>query len=124
MKFLILIYSNPKSRAIWETLTDAQQIEFGRSHMALSESLAASGDLIVAEGLADQELARRVSVRDGKTITSDGPFAEVKEYLAGFYLIECESMEGAVEIAARIPDASSGEVEVRPVLDLKAELEM
>jgi hypothetical protein len=63
--------------------------------------------------------AKRVSVREGRTLTTDGPFAEAKEYLAGFYLVECESIERAVEIAARTPDAAYGEVEVRPVLDLR-----
>lgn len=118
MKYLILIYSNPRSREVWETLSDAQRLEFGRSHLAFSEALAASGELIVSEGLADLALAKRVSVREGQTMTSDGPFAEVKEFLAGFYLIECESIERAVELGARVPDAAFGEVEVRPVLDL------
>jgi hypothetical protein len=79
----------------------------------------------VSEGLADPSLAKRVSVRDGRTMISDGPFAEVKEHLAGFYLIEVDTMERAVELAARVPDAAWGEVEVRPVLDMSAlELEM
>ena len=119
MKYLILIYSNPQSRAAWERMSDAQQMEFGRGHLALTEELAGSGELVVSEGLADTALAKRVSVRDGRTMTSDGPFAEVKEYLAGFYLIECDSLERAVEVAARVPDAAAGrDVEVRPVLDL------
>ena len=118
MKYLILVYSNPAFQELWEGLSDAQRVEFGRGHTALSEALAASGELIVSEGLADPSLAKRVSVQDGRTIASDGPFAEVKEHLAGFYLIECESMEHAVEHAARVPDAAWGEVEVRPVLDL------
>jgi hypothetical protein len=59
-----------------------------------------------------------VSVRDGQVIASDGPFAEVKEYLAGFYLIECDTIDEAIEHAAHVPDAQFGEVEVRPVLDL------
>lgn len=118
MKYLILVYSNPRSREVWEGLSDDQRMEFGRGHVALTESLAASGELIVSEGLADVSLAKRVSVRDGRTITSDGPFAEVKEHLAGFYLVDCESIERAVEHAARTPDAAYGEVEVRPILDL------
>jgi hypothetical protein len=118
VKYLILIYSNPKSRAVWEGLSDAQRVEFGRGHLALTEDLAASGDLVVSEGLADPSLAKRVSVREGRTMTSDGPFAEVKEHLAGFYLVECESIERAIEHAARVPDAAYGEVEVRPILDL------
>ena len=126
MKYMILIHSNPTFVKMWEGLSDAQRIEFGRGHFALTEDLAASGELIVSEGLADPSLAKRVTVREGRTMTTDGPFAEAKEHLAGFYLIECESMERAVEHAARVPDAAYGlgcAVEVRPVLDLSG-LEM
>jgi hypothetical protein len=118
MKYLILIYSNPTLRSAWEGFSDAQQLEFGRRHLALSKALAESGELIVSEGLDDPSLAKCVSVRDGRTMTTDGPFAEVKEHLAGFYLIECESIDRAIEYAARVPDAEYGEVEVRPILDL------
>lgn len=118
MKYLILIYSNPKSRQLWETLSDAERMAFGRGHIAFTEQIAASGELVVSEGLPDTSHAKRVSVRDGQTMTSDGPFAEVKEYLAGFYLVECDSFDQAVELAARVPDAATGSVEVRPVLDL------
>jgi len=119
VKYLILIHTNPASLKVWEGLSDAQRVEFGRSHLALSDDLAASGELVVSEGLADPSLAKRVSVRGGRTMTTDGPFAEVKEHLAGFYLIECESIDRAIEHAARVPDAAYGEVEVRPVLDLR-----
>ena len=118
MKYLILIHSNQQSLELWETLTDEQRLELGRGHMRLTEELAESGELIVSEGLADPALARWVSVRNGDTIASDGPFAEVKEHLAGFYLIECESLDRAVEWAAKVPDAAYREVEVRPVLDM------
>jgi len=84
----------------------------------LTDELAASGELIVSEGLADPALAKRVTARDGQVMTSDGPFAEVKEHLAGFYLVDCESTDRAVQIAARVPDAVWGLVEVRPVLDM------
>ena len=117
MRYLILVYSNPQSRAIWERLTDEQRIDFARSHFSLSDELAASGELIASEGLTDPSLGKGVSVRDGVTITSDGPYAEVKEYLAGFYLIECDTIEQAIEQAARVPDAQWGQVEVRPVFD-------
>src|ERR1700676_2646843 len=118
MKYLILIHSNPRSLEVWGGLSDTQRVEFGRGHLALTEALAASGELIVSEGLADPSLAKRVSVREGRTITSDGPFAEVKEHLAGFYLVECESIDRALEHAARVPEAAYGLVEVRPVLNL------
>jgi hypothetical protein len=118
VKYLILIHSNPKSLALWETLDDEQRYAFGKGHMELTEALAESGELIVSEGLVDPALGKMVSVRDGEVLTSDGPFAEVKEHLAGFYLVDVESYERAVEIAARAPDASYGAVEVRPVLDM------
>ena len=118
MKYMILIHSNPHFLERWEGLTDAERREFGRGHFALTDELAASGELVVSEGLADPELATRVTARDGRTMTTDGPFAEVKEHLAGFYLVECESRDRAVEIAARVPDAVWGLVEVRPVLDM------
>jgi hypothetical protein len=118
VKYLILIHSNPASRALWEKLSDDQRMEFGRSHLRLSDELAESGELVVSEGLGDPELAKRVSVREGQTLTTDGPFAEVKEYLAGFLLIECGTEEEAVAIAARVPDAAFGSVELRPVLDM------
>jgi hypothetical protein len=119
VKYLILIYSNPESRETWELLSDEEQMAFGRGHGALTEALASSGELVVSEGLAGPSEAKRVRMREGKIVTSDGPFAEVKEYLAGFYLIECESLERAVEHAARMPDAAYREVEVRPVMDLR-----
>jgi hypothetical protein len=118
VKYLVLIYSNPASREIWEGFSDDQRAEGYRYYAALTEELAASGELIVSEALADPSLARRVSVRDGQTLTSDGPFAETKELLGGFFLLEVESGERAVEIAARVPEAELGLVEVRPVLEL------
>jgi hypothetical protein len=118
VKYLILIYSNPASREIWEGFSDEQRAEGFRYYGALTEEPAASGELIVTEALADASLTRRVTVRDGQTVTSDGPFAEAKELLAGFFLVECDSMERAVEVAARMPEAELGLVEVRPVLQL------
>jgi hypothetical protein len=118
VKYLILIHSNPHSRAVWETLTDEQRMAFGRGHFAMTDELAASGELVVSEGLADPSLAKWVTVRDGQTMTTDGPFAEVKEYLAGFYLVECDSIERAIEHAARMPDAQYNQVEVRPIFDM------
>lgn len=84
----------------------------------MTDELAASGELVISEGLADPALAKRVTVRDGQILTSDGPFAEVKEHLAGFYLVDCDTEARAMQVAAQVPDAVWGLVEVRPVLDM------
>jgi hypothetical protein len=116
VKYLILIYGNPESRAIWEGFSDAERVEGMAYYASLNEELAAAGEYIVSERLAYPEHAKRVHVREGQTMTTDGPFAEVKEHLAGFYLLDVESPERAVEIAARIPEAGLGLVEVRPIM--------
>jgi hypothetical protein len=118
VKYLILIYSNPASREIWEGFSDDQRAEGFRWYAGLGQELAASGELIVTEALADPSLTTRVSVRDGQVVTSDGPYAESKELLAGFFLLDCGSLDRAVEIAARLPEAELGLIEVRPVRDL------
>jgi hypothetical protein len=118
MKYLILIQSNPRSLAAWERMSDDERMDFGRTHLRLSAEMAEAGVLVASEGLADPSLARWVSVREGRTIASDGPFAESKEHLAGFYLVDCPGLDEAVAWAARIPDARNTEVEVRPVLDM------
>jgi len=123
MKYLLLIYHNPGTRQIWESLSEAQQAEGLSAYAALNEDLAASGELIVAEALADPALGKGVTIRDGQVMTSDGPFAEAKEQLAGVYLVDCESIDRAVEIAARIPEAPAALIEVRPILTYSA-LEM
>jgi hypothetical protein len=118
MKYMILIHSNPASREIWESFSDAERAEGFRYYESITEEIAKTGELIVTEALADPATGKRVTVRDGATVTSDGPFAEAKEHLAGFYLVDCESIERAVEHASRMPEAEMGLVEVRPVLDL------
>lgn len=116
MKYLILIHHNPQARQIWESFSPEQQAEGLKAYAALNEELVASGEMIVTEALADPAEGKRVTVRDGRTIASDGPFAEAKEHLAGFYLVDCASMDRAVQIAGRIPEASLGLCEVRPVM--------
>jgi hypothetical protein len=116
VKYVILIHSNPQSRQIWESFSDAQRAEGLRAYAALGDELMASGEMIVGEALADASMGKRISVTDGRAVASDGPFAESKEQLAGFILIQCDSMERAVEIAGRIPEAPLGLVELRPVM--------
>ncbi|MEV8441945.1 YciI family protein [Actinosynnema sp. NPDC051121] len=116
MKYLVLIYSNPESRAIWDRMAEQDRTTGLDAYAALDEELAASGELVVSEALADPARTTRVTVREGQALTTDGPFAEAKELLAGFYLVEVDTHQRAVEIAARIPEARLGLVEVRPVL--------
>ena len=118
MKYVILIQSTERSLAAWDNMTDEERMEFGRNHLTLNDEMAEAGVHVASEGLADPTLAKWVSVRNGRTIASDGPYAEVKEHLAGFYLIDCADLDEAVAWAARVPDAAITEVEVRPVLDM------
>lgn len=118
MKYMILILSNPQFLERWKALPEEQRERFGHDHVALGAELAETGELVATEGLADPALAKRVMVAGGRTMISDGPFAEAKEHLAGFFLVDCESEDRALAIAARVPDAVWGLVEVRPVLDL------
>jgi hypothetical protein len=118
VKYMILVQSNPNFQQRWEALPDAERESFGRRHLALDRELAESGELILSEALADPSKAKRVTSVDGRrTMTTDGPFAEAKEHLAGFYLVDCDTEERALDIAARVPDAVWGLAEVRPLLD-------
>jgi hypothetical protein len=116
MKYLMMIHHNEQTRAAWASYSDEQRAAGIRAHAALTEELIDSGELVLAEALSDPSQGRRVLARDGNAETTDGPFAEIKEHLAGFYLIECDTPDRAIEIAARIPEARHGTVEVRPVL--------
>ena len=118
MKYMILISHNPASQQVWESFTAAKRAEGWKYYASLNEDLNASSEMIISEALADPSLAKRVRVAEGQVMTTDGPFAEAKEHLAGFFLVDCESMDRAVEIAGQVPEAMFGLVEVRPVLQL------
>lgn len=120
MKYMILIHSNPHSRQLWESFSQEQRAAGLQRYAVLHEDLVASGEMIVSEALADPSQGKRVAVSDGQVTATDGPYAEAKEHLVGFFLIECETMERAIEQAGRIPEAALGLVEVRPVLDLSS----
>ncbi len=119
MKYVILIYSNPVSRDIWERMSADERSVGLEVYEALNAELEASGELIVTEALADPSAAKRVAVSEGRTVTTDGPFPEAKELLAGFFLVDCATPERATEIAARIPEAELGLVELRTVRTLE-----
>jgi hypothetical protein len=108
MKYLCLVYMEAeKLHAVPD-----------RECVACGEQLRDSGLLIAAEALQPIETATTVRVRNGKMTVIDGPFAETKEQLAGFYLIEARDLNDAIQVAAKIPPAREGSVEVRPVREL------
>lgn len=113
MKYVILVYGNATTREMWEGMTEEQRLAGWQGHIAVREGLSASGELVLSEALADASLTKRVT----GTVVTDGPFAEVKEHLAGFYVVECENIDRAIEHASKLPEATFGLVEVRPVLD-------
>jgi hypothetical protein len=117
MKYVLLIYSNPESRGVWAGLSEAERGAGLSAYTGLTGDLDASGELLAAAALAPPSRGRRVTVQGGRPVTTDGPYAEAKEYLAGVFLLECESLERATAHAGRIPEAAHGLVEVRPVLD-------
>ena len=122
MKFLNGLNINP---TVLDALTDAEKAALGGGHGRFIEALKASGELITTQALADPSQAAVVSVRNGQPAVTDGPFLESKEYLGGFYLIDCENKERAIELAAQIPDAAIEGlgVEVRQVMFADGQLE-
>jgi hypothetical protein len=110
MKYMALIYGNEEA---WDALSEEEQQRVTERYMALArEPVTVGGD-----ELQDPDTATTIRVRDGETLTTDGPFAETKEQLGGYYLINCASLDEALEFAARIPAAERGAVEVRPVVE-------
>lgn len=112
MKYMLLIYTDEKS---W---TESERQKCFAESTQLTHELHANQQYLGAAPLHPAALATSVRVRDGKRLVTDGPFAETREQLGGFFLIEANDLDEAIGIAARIPGARKGTVEVRPVLDL------
>ena len=119
MQYLLLLYRDEKWLA---SLTDEERAAITREYMTLHEEAAASGDLVAAAPLRWSDTATTVRVRDDESVVTDGPFAETKEQLGGFFLVDVDSVEEARAWAARIPAARHGSVEVRPVVPVPAEV--
>ena len=113
MKYLCLLYEN---EAMWETMSKKDADAIMADYGTFTEDIVKSGHMLGGEALMPTQTASTVRVRNGKTQTTDGPFAETKEQLGGFYLIEAKDLNEALQIAARIPAARSGGVEVRPIM--------
>ena len=118
MKYLCLIYENEKN---WETMPQSDAEAIMNEYFAFTEDIRKSGKYVAGEALQPTPTATTVRVRNGKISTTDGPFVETKEQLGGFYLIDATDLNDAIQVAARIPSARLGSIEVRPVVDFSTE---
>jgi hypothetical protein len=119
MQYMLLIYSEPGQ---WESIPEAERNAIYEEYFALSRELRERNAYVDGSELQPASTATTVRVRDGETAVTDGPFAETKEALGGYYLIEADSLDEAIEWAAKIPSARRGSVEVRPVVMRAAEV--
>jgi hypothetical protein len=118
MQYLLLIYT-PEPVAEAEVPPEARQAEQA-AYDAFTRTVRERRAMVAGEALQPTSTATSVRVRDGGTLVTDGPFAETKEALGGFYLLDCRDLDEAIELAARIPGAREGTVEIRPIWQLPA----
>lgn len=112
MQYALLIYGN---EAADSQMSQQEQDAVMAAYMAFGEQF--KEQILGGEALLPTSSATTVRAREGKALTTDGPFAETKEQLGGFYLVKCENLDEAIQIAARIPGATNGSIEVRPVME-------
>ena len=113
MQYMLLIYDDEKTIA---TMGDPEQGQFLAAYFEFTNSIKKSGHYRAGDALQPTTMATSVRVRGGKTLSTDGPFAETREQLGGYYLVEAKDLDEAISIAARIPSAKLGTIEVRPVV--------
>jgi hypothetical protein len=113
MQYLLMIY---RSEAELGTMSPAERQKMSAEYGEFTQSIIQSGHFKAGDGLQPSTTATTVRVRDGKTLTTDGPFAETREQLGGYYLVEAKDLDAALAIAARIPGAKTGSIEVRPIM--------
>lgn len=115
MKYMALIYSKPNSGPAYGT---PEFEPYMAGYFTANQKYADDGVMVAGEALEAADTATTVRVRDGKVETMDGPFAETKEILGGFYLLDCDNLDDAIKYAAMIPTAKHGSVEIRPVMNI------
>ncbi|HEY5058700.1 MAG TPA: YciI family protein [Gaiellaceae bacterium] len=113
MQYLLLIYSDETA---WESISEDERRAIYREYSQLNDDLRGRGKLVAGDELQPVATATSVRIRKGETLVSDGPFAETKEALGGYYLIEADTLDEAIEWAARIPSARQGTIEIRPTV--------
>jgi hypothetical protein len=115
VRYALLIYGDEK---IWQARGPEEGAQILREYEDFAGGLAGKGRMRGGEPLVGISSATTVRVREGKVLTTDGPFAETKEQLGGFFIVECDDLDQAIEAAAGIPDARVGSIEVRPVMEI------
>ena len=115
MRYMLLIYDEEKNRA---KMTQAEGKQLYSDYMQFTEQIKATGNYVAGAPLQPVATATSVRVREGKRLVTDGPFAETREQLGGYYLVEAKDLDEATNIAARIPGSRFGTIEVRPVMEI------
>lgn len=113
MQYVLLIYTDESGEA---RQNEAEQKAVMDAYFAFTKDIRDRGVYVAGEALHPTSAATTVRVQNGKTLTTDGPFAETREQLGGFYIVECKDLDEAIEVAAKIPGAKYGSIEVRPVM--------
>jgi hypothetical protein len=112
---MLLIWGDPERFA---TLPPAEQEGWMGEYFAFSTAIQESGEMVAGDPLQGDDTATTVSVQNGDRVTTDGPFTETKETLGGYYVVDVKDLDRALELAAMIPDARTGKIEVRPLMEL------
>jgi len=113
MQYMLLIYNDPNA---WESMPEDEQGAIYNAYGTFTAELQESGKMVAGDALQPISTATSVRVRDGEALTTDGPFAETKEVLGGYYLIDVDTLDEALEWGAKIPGAAYGTIEVRPLV--------
>jgi hypothetical protein len=117
VQYMLLIYDDPK---VWEELSEGDRNAMTGEYFGYTESLQKAGVLVEGAPLESTQTATTVRQRDGRQLITDGPFAETREVLGGYYVLECESLDDALAHAGRCPSARFGSIEVRPIMQTPA----
>jgi hypothetical protein len=116
MRYALLIYASEQD---WASQTEEQAQAQFQDYMAFTKDIVDRGIMQSGEALQATATATTVRVRNGETLSTDGPFAETKEQLGGYYVIEAKDLDEAIEVAARIPDVRRGSIEIRPIMEIE-----
>ena len=121
MKYMLLIYSDSKS---WEAVDEATQGKIMGDYFAYTQAIVDSGEMVGGDPLQGIDTATTVRMTNGQRVTSDGPFAETKEILGGYYIVDVADLDRALELAAALPGAAMGldSIEVRPIQELPPDM--